>query len=226
MIYQIRITLRGTKPPIWRKLAVPSGVTLGQLHELIQIAMGWSDCHLHGFVLKDKSLEKNPRELARLMTMERFEDMFAGASGMRTFSPKTDPFGMDLDMEGEDEDAVALAEVCPRVKSKLTYEYDFGDGWEHLIEVQKIIDPKPGTEYPVCLSGKLACPPEDCGGVWGYYDMLEAIENPEHESHEDLTDWLDEDFDPQAFDLEEINACLAQWRKAPQRDGRHTRSKR
>jgi len=117
------------------------------------------------------------------------------------------------DMVGEDEDTVTLAEVCPKVKSKLTYEYDFGDGWEHIIEVQKIEEPKPGVEYPVCLAGKKACPPEDCGGVYGYYHMLDVVADPDHEEHDDIVEWLGDDFDADAFDIDEVNDMLAQWRE-------------
>jgi hypothetical protein len=184
-IYHLRITLRGSKPAIWRRVAVPLDITLGQLHEVVQIAMGWTDSHLHQFVLR----------------------------GERVFMPMTTPFGEPTEMEGEDEDAVTLDEVCPKIKGKLIYEYDFGDGWEHIIEVQKIEAPKAGVEYPVCLSGKKACPPEDCGGIYGYCHMLEVIADPEHEEHDDLAEWLDDDFDPDAFDIDEVNAMLAEWRK-------------
>lgn len=102
---------------------------------------------------------------------------------------------------------------APKVKSKLIYEYDFGDGWEHTIEVQKIYEPEPGVKYPVCLAGKKACPPEDCGGIWGYYDLLNAIADPKHEMHAEMVEWLGDSFNPDAFDLDEVNTVLAQWRK-------------
>jgi hypothetical protein len=183
-IYVIRVTLNGSKPPIWRKLAVPSNIVLSELHEVIQIAMGWTDSHLHQF-----------------------------KKGNEYFVTKETPWGDPTDMEGEDEDAVTLADACPKVKSSLIYEYDFGDGWEHTIEVQKIIDPEPGVKYPVCLGGKKACPPEDCGGIWGYYELLKTIADPDADDHEDMVEWLGGDFDADAFDLEEVNAILADWRK-------------
>ncbi|MFH1017390.1 MAG: plasmid pRiA4b ORF-3 family protein, partial [Pseudomonadota bacterium] len=116
-----------------------------------------------------------------------------------------------------DEDGVTLAEVCPNVKSRLIYEYDFGDGWEHVIDVQKISEPSEGVEYPACLGGENACPPEDSGGVWGYYEKLEAVADPRHEFHEEYREWLGEDFDPDAFDLDAVNAALAGWRKGARR---------
>lgn len=211
-IYEVRITLSGSKPPIWRKLAVPSDITLGQLHEVIQIAMGWTDSHLHQFMLKNKSLKKGPEVIARLTEAGRYDEIFTATRGIRVFVPRGPEFA-DLDMEGEDEDAVTLSELCPKVKSKLIYEYDFGDGWQHIIEVQKIVEPEPDVEYPICLAGKKACPPEDCGGVWGYYDLLDAIADPKHENHDDMLEWLGDDFDPEAFDLDEVNTMLADWRE-------------
>jgi len=213
-VYQVRITLNGTKPPIWRRVAVRSDITLGELHEVIQIVMGWLDGHLHQFILRDKSLRPPAVEIVRHFALEgELDDVFAARlRGERVFVPRGPEFE-DLEMEGEDEDGVTLGEVCPQVKSKLLYEYDFGDGWEHTIEVQKITKPQEGLEYPICLAGKRACPPEDCGGVWGYYEMLEALADPKHERHEELLEWLGGGFDPEAFDRGEVNAMLARWRR-------------
>jgi len=213
-VYVIRMTLNGSKPTIWRKLAVPSDIPLGELHEVIQIAMGWTDSHLHQFVLQDKGLKPSPQEIARRIRQDDFDGAFMDRmGGRRVFVTTVTPWGEPGEMEGEDEDAVTLAEVCPKAKSKLIYEYDFGDGWEHTIEVQKILEPESGVEYPVCLGGKKACPPEDCGGIWGYYELLDAIADPKHDRHDELREWLGGEFDPDAFDLEEVNAVLAQWRK-------------
>jgi hypothetical protein len=213
-IYEFRITLNGSKPPIWRKLAVPSDIVLGELHEVIQIAMGWTNSHLHQFRLRDKGLKPSPQEIARRFQQGDIDETFLDrVGGHRVFVTKVTPWGDPTDMEGEDENAVTLGEVCQKVKSKLIYEYDFGDGWEHTIEVQKIIEPEPGVECPVCLGGKKACPPEDCGGIWGYYQLLETIADPDAEDHEDMVEWLGGDFDPDAFDLDDVNAALAKWRK-------------
>ena len=207
--YQIRITLKGAKPPIWRRVALPANVTLGELHVVIQIVMGWTDDHLHQFMLKSKGRKQSWDVLAGMAQEGRWDEMFTRTQETRVFGPSLDPMGGELDMDGEDEDAVTLGEVCPKVKSKLIYEYDFGDGWQHVIEVQKIIEP--GVEQPVCLAGKKACPPEDCGGLWGYYGLLEAVADPKHEQHEDMLEWLGGEFDPDAFDLEEVNTILAEW---------------
>jgi len=92
--------------------------------------------------------------------------------------------------------------------AKFVYEYDFGDSWEHILLVEKVLPMEPDQQYPVCIKGKRACPPEDVGGVWGYYGFLEAIQDPDHPEHEDYLEWIGEDFDPEAFDLDAVNAAL------------------
>ena len=89
------------------------------------------------------------------------------------------------------------------------YEYDFGDSWQHEIKIEKMLPPE-DQRYPVCLAGKRACPPEDCGGFPGYQHLLRILRNPKHEEHEDMLEWIGEDFDPEAFNLVEINKTL--WR--------------
>jgi hypothetical protein len=196
-------------------MAVPSSIVLGELHEVIQIAMGWTNSHLHQFRLRDKGLKPSAQEMARRFQQDEWDDEFLGRMrGERYFVAKVTSWGDPSDMEGEDEADFTLGELCPNVKSKLIYEYDFGDGWQHTIEVQKIIEPEPGVEYPVCLAGRKACPPEDCGGIWGYYELLETIADPNAGDHDDMVEWLGSGFDPDAFDLEEVNAVLAEWRSS------------
>lgn len=86
---------------------------------------------------------------------------------------------------------------------KLTYEYDFGDGWEHELKIEKVLTPEPGMRYPRCTAGKRACPPEDCGGPWRYAHLLEVLRDPKHEEHEEMIEWIGGEFDPEAFDLDE-----------------------
>jgi hypothetical protein len=113
-------------------------------------------------------------------------------------------FGFDV----RDEKRVALAAIASSLKAKFTYEYDFGDSWEHEILVEKMLPPDQGVYYPICLTGKRACPPEDCGGVWGYAGFLEAIQDPDHPEHEDMLEWVGGSFDPEAFDLDTVNRAL------------------
>jgi len=174
-IYQLKVTLRESKPPIWRRLQIGSDVRLGELHDIFQIAMGWTDSHLHQFIVGG---------------------VFYGVS---------DP---DWDMDVEDERKVRLDQIASAEKEKFFYEYDFGDGWEHEVLVEKILAPEPEADYPRCIKGKRNCPPEDIGGVWGYGDFLEAIQDEDHPEHEEYLEWIGGSFDPEAFDLEEVNEVL------------------
>ena len=104
--------------------------------------------------------------------------------------------------------AKRLNHIAPVVPVKFIYRYDFGDGWEHEIVVERILPIRRGDQHPICLAGKRACPPEDCGGIAGYADFLAAIRTPRHPEHESMLDWIGGEFDPEAFDLGEINAVL------------------
>ena len=101
-----------------------------------------------------------------------------------------------------------LADVAPGEKARLRSQYDFGDSWEHELLVEKLLPAEAGAGYPVCTAGRGACPPEDVGGVWGYADFLDAPADPPHDRHEELVEWIGGEFDPEAFDLGEINADL------------------
>lgn len=180
-IYQLKVTLKYSKPPIWRRLLVPSNVTLDKLHAIFQIAFDWEGYHLHQFIVR-----------------QGIADYYFGA-------PNPDYFD---DLEMQNERKFTLKQIAPGEKSKFVYEYDFGDSWEHIVLVEKVLPPDPEQTYPVCIKGRLATPPEDVGGMWGYYEFVEAINNPEHPEHASYVEWWGGTFDPQAFDLEAINARL------------------
>jgi hypothetical protein len=112
------------------------------------------------------------------------------------------------EMEGEDARRVTLATLVWDEKDTFLYEYDFGDSWEHELLIEKILPPEAGKRYPVCLAGKRACPPEDCGGIWGYAGFLEAIHDPQHPEHEEMLAWVGGEFEPEAFDLDEVDREL------------------
>jgi hypothetical protein len=117
------------------------------------------------------------------------------------------------DLDTEDYTGIRVSDLLESEKDSLIYEYDFGDGWEHLIVLEKILPETSGTLLPVCLSGKMNCPPEDCGGVWGYAEMLEILKQPDHEEYESYIDWLGEEFDPEYFDKDEVNRLLQGMRR-------------
>ena len=113
-----------------------------------------------------------------------------------------------------------LGDVLEDIGTKaLRYLYDFGDGWEHTIKVERLTDPVPGVIYPRLIEAVGRCPPEDVGGPWGYAEFLEAISDPKHERHAELTEWIGDDFDPNTFDADEPAEALAElakrWSRKP-----------
>jgi len=117
----------------------------------------------------------------------------------------------ELDLS--DEARARLDRVLPRAKGAMIYEYDFGDSWEHKVAVEKILDATGGLAVPSCIDGKRCCPPDDCGGIWGYADFLEAIGDPEHPEHDNMMEWAGEEFDPEHFDPQEVNARLTRMKR-------------
>lgn len=169
-ILQLRITLQGIDPPIWRRVLVPNEFSFGELHEVVNRVMGWDNSHPHVFKIGE----------IRYGHPELVEDCGFGG--------------------GRDEDTVLLAAVLKRKGQVLEYEYDFGDCWEHQIKVEKVLPWDPELRLPVCLAGERACPPEDCGGVYGYHRILEALRNPNDPELDDTREWVGE-FDSEKFDL-------------------------
>lgn len=114
--------------------------------------------------------------------------------------------------EAKDSDEITIEEVLKRKGSKIKYIYDFGDSWEHLITVEETEDGVL-SNGAICLKGKRNCPPEDCGGIWGYMENLSIISDPKHPDYEDCIGWMGEDFDPEYFNLEKTNEILSGYNK-------------
>lgn len=178
-VFQLRVTLIGSDPPIWRRLLVSSNRSLGTLHRVLQAVMGWSDSHMHRFELTDDG---------RAYSDPRFQ----------------------LDETG-DEGRIKLRSLLDHEGAALRYLYDFGDGWDHQIELERILEPD-GDELPRCIGGARACPPEDCGGLPGYFDFLTAIRDPSHPLHREAVHWWGQDFDAESFDLGNVNRALRRFR--------------
>jgi len=178
-VYQLHVALDAIVPPIWRRIIVPAAITLPELHDLLQLVMGWTDSHLHSFTI-----------------------------GNRTYSNAEVADG-DLDEMGMlDEAGHTLADLLGATIKTFLYEYDFGDSWLHRIDVAAISTPNPDWEYPLCVAGARAAPPDDVGGVPGYEDFLVAIGDPNNEEHDSMLTWVGGAFDPEGFDLNAINRTL------------------
>jgi Plasmid pRiA4b ORF-3-like protein len=176
-VYQLKVSLRGAKPPIWRRLLVPADISLARLHATIGAAFGWHGGHMHVFETAYGDFGRADRELGHR------------ADG-----------------------SVTLEQVAPQVKDKIRYTYDFGDDWVHDIVVEKVLDPDPSRAYPRCTGGKRAAPPDDCGGIWGYEELVEVLADPAHPEHSERLQWLGladaSQFVPDAFDVEAVNSRL------------------
>jgi len=170
-VYQFKITLLDTAPPIWRRIQV-GDCTLDKLHEAIQTAMGWTNSHLNHFRI-DGARYGDPMLLA-----ETFEEL-----------------------RYKDSTTTRLSDILPASGApfRFEYEYDFGDGWKHEVLFEGRHPAEPGKRCPLCLDGARACPPEDVGGVGGYVDFLAAIADPDDERHDELREWIGRKFDPEAF---------------------------
>ena len=175
-IYELYVELEGIEPLIWRRLLVPSTIKLSKLHDLLQLAMGWTNSHLHSFHI-----------------------------GERAFSMS----GADLEeLQMQDERKYTLEAALGDSVRKFIYEYDFGDSWRHRIKVKPILNPNTEWFYPLCIAGARASPPEDVGGVGGYFEFLSAIKDSKHEEHDSMLVWVGGAFDPEGFDLNSINRTL------------------
>lgn len=177
LVYQMKVTLKGVKPPIWRRIQVKGDVTLKAFHRTIQLVMGWCGGHLHEFDIRGMS------------------------------------YGDPMDGPIEDEKKFRLNKFNLGEKEKFFYVYDFGDNWQHEILVEKILPIDTGVQYPVCLQGKRSCPPDDCGGSWGYMELLDVLKDPNHPEYEESKTWVGLHFDSENFDIEEINRVLKATRR-------------
>lgn len=180
-VHQLHVTLRDIQPPIWRRIVVPSDFTLAELHDVLQEVVGWHHSHLHDFRV-----------------------------GKVTYG---DP---DLlqDLADQDEREARLGEIAPKPRKRFQYTYDFGDNWELDVLVEAVGLPEPGIRYPSCLAGERAGPPDDSGGIWRYAYLVEAMadhDSPDREELEEFLEWLDEPFDPEAFDLKSVNKRLRRY---------------
>jgi hypothetical protein len=145
-------------------------------------------------------------------TNSHLYEIRAGEVGWST----PDPYGREVRDAGKARLDAVLEDMGTK---KLTYLYDFGDGWEHTIRIERLIDAEPGAAYPRLIEASGRCPPEDVGGPWGYAEFLDAIDDPEHERHAEFKEWVAEDFDPNDVQTDRLTADVAalakRWSRKP-----------
>lgn len=178
-VLRLRVELLDIRPAIWRVVEVPAALTLGRLHSVLQVLMGWHDCHLWAFEAKGRRFKTPDQE---------WDD---------PARPSLSP------------DEATLGELLTREGETLRYNYDFGDNWRIGVAVETIGEPEPGVRYPRCVAGERAGPPEDCGGLPGYEGLLKARKNPKTKAAKELLAWAGPGWDPGAFDLATVNKALA-----------------
>ena len=187
-VFQFMITLQGIEPPIWRRIQT-KGCTLDKLHEHIQTAMGWTNSHLHQFMI----------------------------DGVRHGDPELIYEDWQDEEPPIDSRRLKLSKIIPAdgKRFQFEYEYDFGDGWEHEILFEGFVPAKKGARYPLCLEGERACPPDDVGGTYGYREYVKAMANPRHKRHKEFLQW-NGPFDPEKFDAQaatkEMRKGVFDWR--------------
>ena len=180
--YQLHVILNGSQPGIWRRLQVPGTATLGWFHAVLQVAIGWTNSHLHQFICGEHTYAD------RQMQLDQFEG---------------DPPVLD-------EDKFTLAGILKEPHQALVYDYDFGDSWEHIVTLEKVLPSDASTDRAaVCLGGARACPPEDCGGIGGYAELLKALKNKKHPEHKSMKEWLGRQVDSECFDVAKTNHWLS-----------------
>lgn len=172
---QVKIMLKDSKPPIWRRIWIEDDITFLEFHNIIQDAMGWYSAHLYEF------------QIGRLHIGVPYEESYT---------------------EITDSLEILVHEILKKKGDKILYTYDFGDDWRHDIIVEKA-EPLVSTDIvPICIKGKGNCPPEDCGGVWGYQHLREIVKDKKHPEYEEMLEWLGGDLYLEPFDIEDVNLRL------------------
>ena len=185
-MFTMKIDLEGIEPPIWRRIQIASSQNLWGLHNVIQVAMGWTGSHMHEFIIKKVRYGQTDDEAGELNEF----------------------YGVEIKEESE----AILSEVM-HARSRFLYVYDFGDDWRHVIKVEKSEDVhEPLKAWATVIEGGRNCPPEDVGGVWGYLELLEIQQRGAKNSEEEsFLEMLPEGFNPDEFDLEEAQAAMEEY---------------
>lgn len=205
----LRIFLAGSEPEIWRQVEVHSGLTLHELHWVIQCVFDWENSHLYQFLVPPggKLTDKALSEAVRYQ--------------LHPADPLDDPDG---NRERPADEAMIGRVFQPEIM-QIVYEYDFGDSWYHIVKLEKRTPGGEQDHMPECLAGENASPHDDMGGIDGHYHYLNALKDPDDDMHEEAVESLGKHFDPTRFDLRKANRRLAATFKPVPKKPRKSRKK-
>ena len=199
--YQIKITLVGSSPLIWRKVIVPADITFKRLHDVIQFSMGWKNYHLYDFNIRKENIIITGDE-ERIAEYEFYSKM--------KLTKKNDPHGFianTLKVKPMLSSKVKIDKYLKEEQS-IEYIYDFGDYWKHDITLEKVIDDYQ-YGYPICVDADGGCPPEDVGGILGYMEFLDVMNDKNNPEYENLKEWAESQGYEDDFDIVYVNAIMA-----------------
>jgi hypothetical protein len=181
-VITLRVALEKTSPPIWRRIQLTEDMTLNDLHYAIQGAFGWDDSHLHMFTIK----------------------------GRGQYSSRRASWDGDFEADTDDSHKVSLGALVKEQVKKFRYIYDFGDSWTHEVKIEKVEMMAEKLKSPRCIDGALCGPPEDCGGIYGFFNFKEIMADRKHPEYKDMKDWYGKTFDPKKFNVAEANKNIRQ----------------
>lgn len=190
--YEIKVTIKNTHPPVWRRLQIPSGITFHQLNAIIQLAFDWCGYHLYEFEIGSASYREG-----KLIGIPDEDSISFGHEIIDATKTKIDKYFENY--------------------KKMKYTYDFGDDWVHDITIEKVVETDIKLKNPICIKAKMANLPEDCGGPWGYEELLEILNDPKHERYEEMKEWVENGYstwndDRTYVDIDEINMRLEDYK--------------
>jgi len=180
-IIQLKVSLIDSEPLIWREIHVSKETTFFELHHIIQIIMGWKNYHMFEFNLEGYRVG------------EVFED------------ERTEGYGNDQIIESR---TVAIKDLITQQKETFKYVYDYGDDWEHKIQVENFLEEDTTLKFPICIDGRMNCPPDDSGGLHNFYESMEILKDKKHPEYKEISKWFGKSYDMKKFDKEKINRQL------------------
>ena len=191
--YEIKVSIRDTHPPVWRRLQIPEGITFHELNAIIQLAFNWCGYHSYNF-----EIGASLYDMGIFIELPELDDGWGNYEIRNSKKEKVDKYFKEY--------------------KRMKYTYDFGDNWIHNIIVEKIVETDIKLTRPICIKAKMADLPEDCGGPWGYEELLDILSDEKHERYKEMKDWVNDGFtnwydDREYINLEEINMRLEEYKE-------------